>query len=504
MLVVDCREGKTNMLSGSTRSSLILLAICGLMAASKPSWAQSAAGAAAATQPSEAAAVKPFKPEELEQIVAQIALYPDSLLAQVFMASTYPLEVVQAERWTAENKSLKGDALAAELNKKDWDPSVKSLVDFPQVLTMMSKQLDWTMKLGDAFIADQKAVMDAVQRLRGKAQAAGNLKETPEQKIAVEPAPPQTVVVQGAPPPPPQIITIESKSPDVVYVPTYSPAVVYGTWPYPAYPPSAPYYPPGYVASNLISFGAGVAVGAAWGHAWGGCNWGHGEVDIDVDRNLNRNSNINRESARANIQSRSANRTSASAKQTGFQHDPAHRKGVSYRDQATSNRMGGAGASNASQARDSFRGRAETGRQDIGRGGADQFRGGGGGAIGGNKAGSPSFGDRGGAAAGNRAGSPSVSDRGSFGGGAGGRTQAPASARPSPTSGGAFQGMDRGGSAARMDSSRGASSRSTSSGFSGLSRSGGSSGASRSGGFSGGGGSRGGGASRGGGGGGRR
>ena len=126
------------------------------------------AAAAPASKPAAPAATK-LKPEEFEQAVATIALYPDSVLAQVLMASTYPLEIVQADRWATENKALKGDALTAALEKQTWDPSVKSLVAFPQVLTMMSKQLEWTIKLGDAFIADQAAVMNVVQRLRGKA-----------------------------------------------------------------------------------------------------------------------------------------------------------------------------------------------------------------------------------------------------------------------------------------------------------------------------------------------
>ena len=194
-----------------------------------------------------------FKQEELEQILAPIALYPDSLLAQIFMASTYPLEVVQADRWAKQNKSLKGDALTAALEKQPWDPSVKSLVNFPQVLGMMSEKLDWTQKLGDAFLAQQKDVMDTVQTLRRKAMEAGSLKTTKEQQVIVEK----------------ETIIIESASPQVVYVPTYNPTVVYGTWAYPAYPP-AYYYPPGYTAGTaLLSFGAGMAVGAAWGYAWG-------------------------------------------------------------------------------------------------------------------------------------------------------------------------------------------------------------------------------------------
>ncbi len=160
-------------------------------------------------------------------MLAPIALYPDSLLAQIFMASTYPLEVVQADRWAKQNKNLTGDALTAALEKQPWDPSVKSLINFPQVLAMMSEKLDWTQKLGDAFLAQEKDVMASVQTLRKKAYDAGNLKTTKEQKVVVEQ----------------ETIVIESASPQVVYVPTYNPTVVYGTWAYPAYPPA--YYYPG-------------------------------------------------------------------------------------------------------------------------------------------------------------------------------------------------------------------------------------------------------------------
>src|SRR5947208_1282434 len=223
-----------------------------------------------------------FKQEELDQILAPIALHPDPLISQILMASTYPLEVVQADRWAKQNAKLKGDALTAALEKQDWDASVKSLVNFPQVLTMMSEKLDWTVKLGDAFLADQKTVMDAVQKLRQKAYVQGSLKSNPEQKVTVEAAPgagSQSTGGQAAP----QVIVVESASPSVVYVPTYNPTVVYGSWPYPAYPP-AYYYPPSYVAGTaLVSFGVGMAMGAAWGHAWGGCNWHGGDVDIDVN-----------------------------------------------------------------------------------------------------------------------------------------------------------------------------------------------------------------------------
>ncbi len=459
------------MIDRNKASRWLLMLLVSIMATASPAARDSgrltgnfrAADGAATTLP--AVETKPFQPEELEALAAPIALYPDSLVAQILMASTYPLEIVQADRWAQGAKELKGDALTAELNKKEWDPSVKSLVNFPQVLTMMSTQLDWTTKLGDAFIADQKAMLAAVQRLRAKAQATGNLKTTQEQKVIVEPvAETQT-----------QIIKIESPSPEVVYVPTYSPTVVYGTWPYPAYPPPPPYYPPGYVASNMISFGAGVAVGAAWGHAWGGCNWGGGEVDIDVNRNTNINQNISasREKYKQNMQQRSTNRTGTGtgtgARQTSassFQHDPSHRKGVSYRDNATARDFGGAGSTNASQARQDFRGRAETGRQDIARGGADSFRAAGGGSpsagLGSRSpSASPGVADRSDGVGRSPSAGPSVSDRS-----AGGRS-------PSANSGGAFDGARSSGSAARAQSDRGSTSRASAGSAGGASRSGG-------------------------------
>ena len=296
---------------------------------------------------------KPFKQEELDQLLAPIALYPDSLLAQIFMASTYPLEVVQAGKWAKANQNLKGDALAAALEKEKWDPSVKSLVNFPQVLDMMNEKLDGTQKLGDAFLAQQKDVMDTVQKLRAKAEEQGNLKTTEEQKVVVEK---ET-----------KTIIIESASPEVVYVPTYNPTVVYGPWWYPSYPPYY-YYPPGYVAgAALFSFGVGVAIGAAWGYAWGGCNWRRGDVNIDINRNTNINNNIDRSKHQNKV-------TTGQGGRGEWKHNPEHRKGVSYRDQGTAQKFD-RGASRDAKSRESFRGRAETGRQDIARGGADEFRG---------------------------------------------------------------------------------------------------------------------------------
>jgi hypothetical protein len=309
------------------------------VAAAQGAPAQGAAAQGPAAQG--AGDAKSFKQEELEQMVAPIALYPDSLLTQILMASTYPLEIVQAARWAKQNENLKGDGLAIELEKQNWDPSVKSLVNFPQILQMMNEKLDWTAKLGDAFLAQQKDVMDSVQKLRKKAQAEGNLKTTKE----------QTVVVQKET----QTIIIEPANPQVVYVPAYNPTVVYGTWAYPAYPPPPPYYYPGYTAGAFLT---GVAVGAAWGYAWGHSDWNHGDVNVNVNQNNTLNNNINR----SNYQ----NKVTAQGGQGKWQHNPESRKGVAYRDQNTAQRYNKGGPANA-QTRDAYRGRSDAGRQDPGR-----------------------------------------------------------------------------------------------------------------------------------------
>jgi len=332
--------------------------------------------AGAAARAADAPDKPPLKPEELEQLLAPVALYPDSLLTQVFMASTYPLEIVQADRWVKDHKDLKGDGLAKELEKQTWDPSVKSIVNFPDVLVMMSEKLDLTIKLGDAFIAQQADVLNTVQNLRAKAQKSGNLPSNEQQKVIVEaapPAPPPSADVQIAPPP--QVIKIESPNPQVIYVPTYNPVVVYGTWPYPAYPPY-PYYPPrppGYVVGPVVSFGVGVACGVAWGYAWGHTNWGHNNIDINVNRNTNFNTNINRNNYnKVNVNNANINNVKGGS---SWQHDPAHRQGVAYPNQNTAQKFGGANQSaQAAQARDAYRGRADTGRQDLATGGASQFK----------------------------------------------------------------------------------------------------------------------------------
>jgi len=315
-----------------------------LIAAPPPAIGQNASGsspAASATgNNAGGSSQKTFEDEELAQMLAPVALYPDSLLAQLLMAATYPLEIVQACRWAKENKALKDDALAKALEAQPWDPSVKSLVNFPQVLDMMNEKLDWTTRLGDAFLAQPEDVMATVQKLRAKAEAEGNLNTTSEQKVIVEK---ET-----------QTIIIEPADPQVVYVPAYNPTVVYGPWWYPAYPPYC-YYPPGYVMPYAgFAFMSGVAVGAAWGYAWGGCNWHGGHVDIDIDRNVNINRNINREKY---AQQRPARGEGGKG---SWQHNPEHRKGVAYRDQGTSQRFGQSKARSVEN-RQAARGYAERG-----------------------------------------------------------------------------------------------------------------------------------------------
>jgi hypothetical protein len=265
------------------------------------------------------AARKKFSKEELTQLLAPIALYPDELVAQILMASTYPLEVVQADRWAKSHKQSAGDVLAKQLEKENWDPSVKSMVNFPTVLAAMSEKLDVTTKIGDAFLAQEQDVMDTIQALRKKAYDAGNLKTTKEQKIIVEK---ETIVIQPA-------------NPQVIYVPTYSPTVVYGVWAYPAYPPYY-YYPPPPPSYPAYSFAVGVAVGAAWGYAWGNCNW-HGNtyggrgVYVNHNQNININNNIDR------------SKYQGQGGQGRWQHNPEHRKNVAYRDNATAKQFGQSG-----------------------------------------------------------------------------------------------------------------------------------------------------------------
>jgi hypothetical protein len=249
-----------------------------------------------------------FTKEELAQMLAPIALYPDSLIAQLLMASTYPLEVVEAERWMRQNKNLKGDDLDAALQEKTWDPSVKSLCHFPDVLFAMSDKLDQTRKLGDAFLSQEEDVMATVQELRQKAQEQGNLKTTKEQQVIVEQ----------------EVIRIEPADPLVVYVPAYDPLCVYGPWWYPAYPPYYWYYPPGFVTGCNIGFRYGFYAGFDL-FSWVWFDWPYHRIHID--RHKTRRFHRHRDGRR-------------DFDRREWSHDPIHRKGVAYRDRRTSQRFG--------------------------------------------------------------------------------------------------------------------------------------------------------------------
>jgi hypothetical protein len=309
-----------------------------------------------------------FRPEEIDQVVAPIALYPDSLLAQVLAASTYPLEIVQAARFVQQNKDLKGEKLMQAAKDKEWEPSVKAMLEFPDVLLMMNEKLEWTEKLGNAFLSQQKDVMTSVQRLRQKAQESGNLKTTKEQKVIVEE---QT-----------KVIVIESASPQVVYVPTYNPVVVYGAWPYPAYPPY-PVYPPGYVAAGAaFSFAAGVAIGAAAHGAYGsyGCGWGNNEVNVNVSKQNNFTQN--------NYNNSQKYQKNQNVKNQSWQHNPENRKGAKYPNQNTAQkygqqRSGSGGRATTSDARGYGSGGGQRGgggpqTSDLSRGGGKESAFGGG------------------------------------------------------------------------------------------------------------------------------
>ncbi len=226
---------------------------------------QSSTASADTGVPTEAA---PMSATELESLVAPIALYPDSLVAQVLTAATFPDQVAIADYWIEQNKSLTGTALMQAVDKQSWDPSVKALTEFPSVLDNMSKNLSWTSSLGEAYHNQQADVMSAIQTLRVKAKTAGNLKTTS-----------QVTVVQQSP----QVIVIQPTNPQVVYVPVYNPAVVYG---YPYVVPAYTYTPGAVVAAGIIGFGAGIAVGAmmsggccGWGYSSWSCGW-HGTAVV--------------------------------------------------------------------------------------------------------------------------------------------------------------------------------------------------------------------------------
>src|SRR4051812_27650978 len=270
---------KTHEWRAMFHSCVVIVCIAALV----PGEALAYAYPQATTPAASSAQSAPIPADQLDSLVAPVALYPDPLLAQVLAASSYPLEIIQLQQWLDKNKGLKDKQLADAVAKQPWDPSVQALAPLPEVVKRLADDIAWATDLGNAFLAQQSEVMDAVQRMRKKAQDKGNLKTTEQQKV-------ETQVIESK-----QVIVIEPANPQVVYVPTYDPVVIYGPPVYP-YPPI--YYPPAwyYPAGMAISFGMGMMMGAFWSGGWGwGCGWGgNNNVYINNNNNFNRNSNINR------------------------------------------------------------------------------------------------------------------------------------------------------------------------------------------------------------------
>jgi len=373
--------------------------------------------------------------DQLESLVAPIALYPDPLLSQTLVASTYPLEVVQLQQWMAKNKQLKDKALADAVKKQDWDPSIQALAALPDVVARLSENIKWTTDLGNAFLAQQSEVMDAVQGMRKRAQDTGNLKSSEQQKV-------ETKVVESK-----QIIVVEQANPEVVYIPSYNPTVVYGAPMYP-YPPV--YYPPaGYYAAGMaISFGVGIAMGAAWGGGWGwGSGWG-GNNNVYINHNNNFVKNSNRQNVSNRVGGGNSN----------WQHNPQHRGGAPYPDRGTAKQYGG----NARG--DSLSNRQDNARRNQGQGGGRQQAGVSGRMSGTGRTEQASMRDRGGSdgrqqgSLGDRSGSRK--DNGSRGSGSGDRVgnRAVSGGGGTRDSGAFGGGGGFSGSSARTSSSRGSSS----------------------------------------------
>jgi hypothetical protein len=370
--------------------------------------------------------------------VAPIALYPDDLLAQTLVASTYPLEIVQLQQYMAKHPNLKDKALADSVAMQPWDPSIQSMAAVPEVVKRLADDIQWTTDLGNAFLAQQADVMDAVQRMRKKAKDKGALESNEQQKV-------ETKVVEQK-----TVIIVQPADPEVVYVPSYSPVVVYGPPIYPYPPIYYPYYPPG---AAFVSFSMGMMWGAAmWGGSCCGCGWGGGNVNINVNNNFNRinhNTNINRPGGGGG---------------GTWNHNPQHRGGTPYGDRGTATKYGGSARGDRGPS---------AGQQPAGAGnrGGRQPSAGQQPAGAGNRGGrQPSAGqqpagagNRGGAGVSDRAaGSAGISDRSA--GGSGSRGGDKVGNRSIPQSSGSrqsgFSGGSRGysGSSARTSSSRGSSS----------------------------------------------
>jgi len=307
-------------LSGAAGAPLIA-ALCALMAApAATSLAQEASPTPAAAATAEES--PKLSMDQLESLVAPIALYPDPLLAQMLVASTYPIDVVAAQQWLDKNKSrnLQGEALEKAVEQESWDPSVQAMVSIPDALKKLAENIQWTVDLGDAFLAQQGEVMDAVQRLRAKAKDSGKLTSTEQQKV-------ETQVVEDK-----TVIVVQPTNPEVVYVPSYSPSVIWGPLYYP-YPPM--YYPP-YYGGAWLGFGVGIAIGIGISGGWGwGCGWG-GNNNININRN---NNYVNHRDRQNNV-----NRGNNS----NWQHNPQQRGGAPYKDRATAQKYGGSARGDAS------------------------------------------------------------------------------------------------------------------------------------------------------------
>jgi len=287
---------------------------------------------------------------QIDQWVAPVALYPDALLSQVLMAATYPANVIQAAQWSRDNPRMQGDAAVQAVAGQPWDPSVKSLVAFPQLMSLMGENPPWVQNLGDAFLAQPKDVMDSVQRLRLLAQQTGALQSTPQQTVTTvaKTEPPKasastsTSTSTSTSSPAPTVIKIESADPQVVYVPSYNPSTVYGTWPNTSYPPVYLPPPPGEQFTDSLVKGLGFSLGVATTYAifsnidWDDDDdWDHdhhgGDHHGGYSRNGDNNININVD----NFNKISGERLDANR---GWQHNPAYRGGVPYATSQLNNR----------------------------------------------------------------------------------------------------------------------------------------------------------------------
>lgn len=276
---------------------------------------------------------------ELDQMLAPIALYPDALLSQVLMAATYPIEVVEAARWSRAHPRLQGDDAVRAVHNEDWDPSVKSLVAFPQILQRMDENLEWTRTLGDAFLAQEPEMMDQVQLLRWRAQSAGHLQSS--EQIRVE--------HQGP------VIIVRQASPEYIYVPYYDPMEVYGTWMWPAYRPVAwspwPGYSRGYRRPGVsVGFWWGRPVGLSLGFFFGDFDWNRRHAHV-----AHSNSYYYRAPAYSN--------RSVTAERGRWQHDPQHRRAVTYRNSEVRQRFASAQTERREAVREERRDDRQAGRQ---------------------------------------------------------------------------------------------------------------------------------------------